>query len=295
MNLTEFDLINKLRKYLPKIGDDAAWFSNKELSPNVVISIDSYVEDVDFTRKFFLLEDIGYKACACAVSDIAAMCATPKYILVAGGITNPTEFEGIYKGIYEFAEKYKVEIIGGDITRADKIFITVCALGYGDKLVKRRGAKPGEWICVTGNLGGASAGLDALQAGISSSIILKQLRPEPRLDISEKLKSIATSIIDISDGLVQDLSHILKENNVGAVIYTSKIPLHPELHKISQVTHKDPLYYALYGGEDYELLFTVKNPDLPQDTTVIGKIVEGDSIYDEFGNEIPIKGFDHFA
>jgi len=293
--LGEFGLIDRLRKatrldssVIKGIGDDCAVLKYDKAKFQL-FTCDMLVEGVDFSSRAqpYL---IGRKAIAVSISDIAACAGIPHYCLVSLGVPKNTSVEFIdklYKGMVEIANKYKINICGGDLSRAQKLTIDVSMLGLVEKknLVLRGGAKKGDIIFVTGRLGG--------------SIYGKHFKFTPRIKEAQFLTKNykINSMIDISDGLIQDLSQILKESRAGAVIYEELIPQSRAARNLSD---------ALYSGEDFELLFTMP----PQEAArlirkklkfihLIGAIVKqgcGLILVDRKnkGETIQAKGFRHF-
>lgn len=325
---SEFEFINNLKnRYgLNKIGDDAAVLP-KDDKTDLVISTDMLVEDIDFRLDWSEPEYIGHKAIAVSISDIAAMGATPKYSLVSIGVPEilwKTDFvDKFYDGFYRLAKKYKVEIVGGDVSKTpDKIVIDSIVLGEvpKGKSILRSTAQVGDLIYVTGALGTASIGLKLLENGFQynestpswqKKMLLTQLTPLPYYD-SSNLVNFSTSMIDLSDGLSSDLSHICNASKVGAKIYADKIPIHRKLRHLSDENIRkflsenlDILDFALHGGEDFELLFTI-NPSklqefekkIPGNFTLIGETTETtgniELIHDGKSEILEAKGYQHF-
>ncbi len=285
--MSEFDLISRYfaTKFPQRpdvdlgIGDDAAVCT---IPPNMqlVTAIDTLVADVHFplTTK---PEDIGYKALAVNLSDMAAMGATPVWMTLA--LTCP-EFNEVWlqkfsEGLLEIAQLNQVSLIGGDTTRGPlTITIQIAGLVPSNTVLKRNGAKPGDSIYVTGTIGDAGLGLQAVKQQIVLSKLAKKYtlsrlnRPTPRLAEGQKLLKVANSAIDISDGLVADLGHILKASNVGASLQIDNLPLSNEL--LESVPYEVAIELALSAGDDYELCFTIPESEiLPINScTYIGKI-----------------------
>jgi len=237
---------------------------------------------------------LGHKALAVSLSDIAAMGARPRWSLISIGVPEDvweTEFvDQFYEGLTSLAHRYDVKLIGGDTSRTpDKIVIDSIVIGECNvgQAVKRAGAKPGDQILVTGSLGGAAAGLRLIERGAHLAeqnladedsqkidhVLLRQLRPEPRVGWGMVLgeERLATSLIDISDGLSSDLNHLCTESGVGALIESSLLPIDHQVVELCGRRALDPLQLALHGGEDFELLFTVK----PGDVTRLPRKVDG--------------------
>ncbi len=285
---TEFDLIEQLRKRsaTSKIGDDCAVIP-KDARTDLVLTTDLIVEDVDFRREWMIPQFLGHKALAVSLSDVAAMGAQPVWAMLSIGIPEDiwkTDFvEKLYEGWFTLAKKFDVELVGGDVSKTpDKIVFDSMVAGEvkKGKAVLRSGAKVGDLIFVTGNLGGAALGLELLEAGEGfknskfNDSLLRQLKPNAQTEIGKILgeKNLATAMIDLSDGLSSDLAHLCRESRVGAMIFADKIPLNKNLEEFLKLKRhaktqksdienrfKNDLFFALNGGEDFELLFTI-NP-----------------------------------
>lgn len=299
---SEFDFINSLRQraasittqsLVAGIGDDAAVIRNIA-GKETVISADLLVEDVDFRRTTTPPYLLGHKALAVSLSDIAAMGARPLWSLVSIGVPDDiwqTDFvERLYDGLLDLAHRYGVQLIGGDTSRTtdkiviDSIVVGECTAGMS---VKRSGAQPGDHIFVTGSLGAAAAGLRLIERGAHLAeqhlgdeetqkldhILLRQLRPEPRVGWGMVLgeERLATSMIDLSDGLSSDLNHLCEASGVGALIDSSLLPVDDRVQELCGRRALDPLQLALHGGEDFELLFTVK----PENAARLPRRVDG--------------------
>ncbi|MGE5106081.1 MAG: thiamine-phosphate kinase [Sphingobacteriales bacterium] len=333
--LGEFGLIEHLTKNIEiqnassivGVGDDAAVIDH--FGKQTVITTDLLIEGVHFDLMYTPLKHLGYKSVVVNLSDIYAMNATPTQITMSLGISNRFSVEAMeefYEGVYAACANYGVDLIGGDTTSSQKGFIiSVTAIGEvsPDKYVKRSGAKKGDLICVSGDLGGAYLGLTLLERekkiylenpGVQpdleneSYIVGRVLKPEARKDIIEFFATnniTPTSMMDISDGLSSDLLHICKQSEVGAVLYEEKIPVHEDAKQYAYKLEVDPTACALSGGEDYELLFTMKQDDyekilLNENISVIGYITEpaeGATIITKGGNKFPItaQGWNAFT
>ncbi|MCD6040166.1 MAG: thiL [Gammaproteobacteria bacterium] len=313
MTLHEFDIIEKFfsqqsvrrSDVILGIGDDAAIVQAPQ--QDLILTIDTLVEGVHFLENTSAF-DIGFKALAVNLSDLAAMGATPAWITLA--LTLPEVDENWLKdfscGIFELAQRYNVQLIGGDLTRGP-LAITIQAHGLipHNQAIKRQGAKKDDLIYVTHTLGDAAMGLLYAQKKISinsifEKVILTRLhRPEPRIPIGEKLRGIASAAIDISDGLVADLGHILKKSDVGAIIYVDHLPLSRALYE--SLSYDQRMELALSGGDDYELCFTVppeKKKLLNFECTCIGMItdIKGLHLQSKNGRPYVLKtpGYQHF-
>jgi thiamine-monophosphate kinase len=303
--LGEFGLIDHLTKNIEHqnastilgVGDDAAVIDH--FGKQTVITTDLLIEGVHFDLMYTPLKHLGYKSVVVNVSDIYAMNATPTQITVSLAISNRFSLEAVedlYEGIYAACEEYGVDLIGGDTTSSTKgLVISVTALGEvaPDQYVKRSTANVNDLICVSGYLGGAYLGLLLLERekkiyletkGVQPDledrayIVGRLLKPEARKDIIaffEKEKIVPTSMMDISDGLSSEVLHICKQSNVGAVIYEDKLPIHPDTKEFAYKLEIDPTACALSGGEDYELLFTLKQSDYDKLTNVEGISIIG--------------------
>jgi thiamine-monophosphate kinase len=298
--MNEFDFIDKVRALARErgdapglirgIGDDAAVF-NAVSESNLVITTDLLVEDVDFRRESIEPRLLGHKALAVSLSDIAAMGARPRWALMSIGmpedVWKPEVLDQFYEGFFALADRYVVKLIGGDVSRSpEKIVIDSIVVGESTKerVVYRSGAKPGDQVFVTGFLGDAAAGLRLIERGARldleqaeqhplDRLLLRQLRPEPRVGWGLLLgeQQLATAMIDISDGLSSDVNHLCAESKVGALIDSSLIPIDPVVTELSGRRALDPLMLALHGGEDFELLFTVN----PENVSRLPKRVDG--------------------
>lgn len=325
--LGEFGLIKRLSKdisiynksTIKGVGDDAAVlsFKNKE----TVISTDLLIEGIHFDLSYVPLKHLGYKAVVVNLSDIFAMNAIPKQITVSVAVSNRftlEAFDEIYQGIKLACDTYKVDLIGGDTSSSvTGLLISITAVGEASKksITYRSGAKENDLICVSGDLGGAYAGLKLLQreqdvfrsspeiqpelAGYDY-IMERQLKPEARADIIrllEELKIKPTSMIDISDGLSSELLHISEDSNCGCRIYDQKIPIAEETMSFANELQIVPTTFAMNGGEDYELLFTILQEDYENlkgntDVTIIGHItnkIKGNYLVTSDGSEIEIQ------
>jgi thiamine-monophosphate kinase len=244
------------------IGDDCALVQVPE-NKSLAISCDTLVEGVHFFADMPARE-LGYKSLAVNLSDLAAMGAEPAWMTLALTLpeVNQSWLQGFSEGLFEAADYYGVSLIGGDTTRGPlSINITIHGLVPNDTALKRSGAKVGDWIYVTGTLGDSALGLNILagktqvDADNKDYLIGRHYRPTPRVLAGQSLRSLASSAIDLSDGLMSDLGHILKASQVGAIIDVGSIPQSEAM--TSSVSQDDALSYGLTGGEDYELLFTV--------------------------------------
>ncbi len=328
--LGEFALIDRLARMVSQaedrqkapgqqliigIGDDAAAWQGDAATQ--LATVDSLVQDVHFSLDNTPWEDLGGKALAVNLSDIAAMGGVPRYALVALGLPADTGVEDVtalYRGMIELAQQCGVAIIGGDVNRAPIVIITITVLGSAAKrgaLLTRSAAVPGEQIAVTGYLGAAAGGYEMLTGRLEFAAEAAEplrnafLRPQPRLAEGQLLAAQgARAAIDISDGLVADLAHVCQQSGVGARVEAERVPV----HQAAKAGFGDrSLEMALSGGEDYELLFTAPGEVVrrvkeaaPCPITVIGETT-GDNkgevtLVDRQGNRVSLekRGWEHF-
>jgi len=305
----EFELINRLTKQFPVknastvkgIGDDAAVLNYD--GKKIIVTTDLLIEGIHFDLMYVPLKHLGYKAVTVNVSDICAMNAEAKQITVSFAVSNRFSVEALdelYSGILYACRKYGLDLIGGDTSTSTKgTFISVTAIGEADesKITYRSGAHANDLLCVTGDLGGAYLGLQILEREKrlyiedqnikpdlenQSYLLQRQLRPEARTDVIKllgELEIVPTSMIDISDGLSSEILHLCTQSNVGCRLDESKIPISDEAQLMALKFNLDATTCALNGGEDYELLFTLKPADFEKvknqpDITVIGFMTE---------------------
>lgn len=334
--LGEFGLIDHLTSgfhirqpnTIKGVGDDAAVLRTTS-DEAILLTTDMLVEGIHFDVVYTPLKYLGYKSMVVNFSDIYAMNGKPSQVLVSFAISSKYSVEAmeeLYEGIKEACEHYQVDLIGGDTTSSPRgMVLSITAIGKAkpDKVVYRSGAKPGDIICVTGDLGAAYLGLQLLerekeiflnepgiQPDFSSRqyLIKRQLRPEARADAItyfEQSRFLPTSMIDISDGLASELFHICKQSGTGAFIEESKVPIHPESEEQALEFHMNPITCALNGGEDYELLFTIDPSDLEKvrympDVFLLGDITDpedGIHLHTTGGKLVPLEaqGWQHFT
>lgn len=319
--MTEFDIIKNYfatqmehrSDVILGIGDDAALVSVPK-GQELTITTDTLINNVHFpetTRAY----DIGYKALAVNLSDLAAMGATPAWVTLALTLPKADEvwIEQFCEGFFTLANRHRVQLIGGDLTHGP-LTITIQALGLTPqgKAIRRSTAKPGDLIYVTGTLGDAGLGLAFLQNKVELAPSVQKFlqdrlnHPEPRISTGEKLLGLANSAIDISDGLAADLTHILEASNVGAKLYVDRLPFSYELKQ--SVSIEQAINLALTAGDDYELCFTIpaaKRSELEKQLstqscriTCIGEITSDPSLILLYENGNPyhgsINGYQHF-
>ena len=291
------------------IGDDTAVVNyNKQYY--LLLTTDSLVENVHFS-KFFAPEQIGMKAVEINVSDIASMGGFPKYALISLIIpenTNVNFIDKLYDGINKIAEKYKISIIGGNLSDGKEISVAIAMLGFVEKknLCLRSNAKANDLIAVTGNLGASAAGLQLLKAKMKGNSIDYHLNPKSKLNAARLLVKYGINAMeDISDGLAAEVRNICNESKTGAVIYKEKIPINRSTIIDSKKLNKNPYDFALYGGEDFELVFTMDKSAFKKlekiknriKFTVVGKILpkkDGIFLLDKNKKTRLNHGYDHF-
>lgn len=323
-HLGEFGLIERIRRHTPigkgvkiGIGDDAAWITNPKGSS--LVTTDLLIEGVHFDLRWTSLFDLGHKALAVNLSDIAAMGGVPAYVIVALGV--PASFDtkqigAFYSGLRKLASRSAAALVGGDTNVAEKFIASICVIGNAPyRPIRRSGAKPGDDIYITGTVGDSALALKFLQGqtivpkeGAFTRLLTRHRRPMPRLTIGAILakERLASAMIDVSDGLLQDLGHICESSAIGAIIRSDHLPLSSAYRALAD---EGEVCTALTGGEDYELLFCARPQSrgrikqLSQRArlaiTRIGacsrdrKVI---SVIDKSGRSLPIRalGYDHF-
>ncbi|HEY8133881.1 MAG TPA: thiamine-phosphate kinase [Thermoanaerobaculia bacterium] len=308
--MNESELVERLRRLFPKIGDDAAVIGDQ------VITTDMLVEDVDFTRAI-PMEFVARKSLAVNLSDLAAMGASPLYAVVALGAPKWLDIESFMTAMAVAATTWSIEIVGGDLSRAEKLVISIAAIGRAKRPLLRSGARAGDRLYVSRPLGASAAGLQLLQRGWSlepphdlpylqrefaASAIRRHVDPEPELALGLTLASIdaVTACIDISDGLSTDLHHLCDASGIGAEIERERIPLFPDLVGAGSALGIDVRKAVLHGGEEFALLFTssLRESELSaragRPVYAIGRIVSERGVRID-GEPLPAGGYDHFA
>lgn len=326
-DLGEFGLIAKLTEGIEKrqpstllgVGDDAAVID--PMGKRLVVSTDLLVEGVHFDLSYAPLKHLGYKAVIANLSDICAMNALPTQIVVGLGISNRFSVEALeelYVGMKLACELYEVDLVGGDTTSSPSglsLSITAMGLVDADKIVTRSGAKAGDLLVVSGELGSAYMGLQVLEREKSvfneaptaqpeledhAYILERQLKPEARTDIVRELSDLGvkpTSMIDISDGLASECMHLMAASSVGVRVYEEKLPIDQKTYDTARAFNLDPTLCMLSGGEDYELLFTISPDDYEKlrnhpKLSFIGHMVENPSeriMVTKSGSDVELK------
>ncbi|RJX22632.1 MAG: thiamine-phosphate kinase [Ammonifex sp.] len=324
----EFGLIARLTSEIETgagvvkgIGDDAAVLDNGERL--LLFTTDAVVEGVHFDLQHVAVEDVGYKSLAVNISDIAAMGGKPTYAVISVGLPDyftVADADALYRGLREVARNYGVAVVGGDTTGAPVLIVSVALLGEASPagVRYRSSALPGDIVCVTGSLGGSAGGLFLQENGgfpcpepLRDLLLRKHRRPEPRVAAGRMLGTLSGvhALIDISDGLASDASHIARASGVRCHIYKAAVPVEPATELVARRAGKDPVDWGLYGGEDYELLFTVAPAAMGEvsaalsecgaDCRPVGKVLEGKGLWmvltDGSLTELSRRGYEHFA
>lgn len=288
------------------IGDDASVVKAEKISQ--LITKDILIENIHFNRKYFSMEDIALKAIEVNISDIAAMGGEPEYFYL--GLGFPSELgednlKNFFKGIKKGCRKWKVELAGGDYSKAPEIFISITMVGTSFSPVKRNSAETGDLIGISRVTGESAIGLELLKKGIKNNYFLnKHRKTDPEVLKGLELNKYVNSMTDISDGLIIDLKRLLENSKKGAVIDYKKIPVTKKMRDICKKYSFDERQLVLSGGEDFALLFTVSERSQKLSRVkgvqyhIIGKIVEGRKLKIMEGNkilEISHEGYDHFS
>ena len=305
----------KDKKIIRGIGDDAAviHFGNRYL----LVSTDTIVEGDHFSLDYFSPKEVGGKAIESSISDIVAMGGKPQYVFLSLCLPKDVEvktMKEIYQGIYQKCDKYNIAVLGGDTTHSKNMVVSVTVLGEGQKgkICLRSDAKVGDVIKVTGKLGASTAGFRFFQSFYKKNKIKieekkmdfvkkKHLRPQCRLDIIDEVNFHANAMQDISDGLASELKHICRASKVSAII-DGEIPIDKKTHLAAQLMGEDAIDFALYGGEDFELVYTVAKKHADKTPgVVVGKIIPSvnkkHSVFLQQGAKkilLQKNGYDHF-
>lgn len=324
----EFEVIRLIQATVGKpsrrvelgIGDDAA----VTLPPRekLVATVDTMVEGVHFDLSYMTARELGHKALAVNLSDIAAMGAEPLYALVSLGLKQDMQeyfIEEFYRGLKLLAKRFGVDVIGGNLVQSPQtVLVDITLIGQANSYATRAGAQPNDLIAVTGDLGSSAAGLSCLKRlGRSHlddfrALVKAHLTPEPRVEEGAALVETGgvTAMLDISDGFARDLHHICEQSKVGALIEEAKLPISKLTHKAAELISGNAKAWALYGGEDYELLLTLDPKRLAaaqkalkpfrRQLHVIGKILpqsKGVRLKGAKGLSVPLepRGWNHFV
>ncbi len=276
------------------IGDDGAVI--KANPQNLVAATDMAVEGVHFKREWSSLHDIGAKLTAANLADIYAMGGTPKYLLVSAGLTKDfgiPEIEELANGIKSEADLVGVSIVGGDLSSAEKLVISITALGEVEKPITRSGAKVGDVVIISGLSGKSAAGLHQLQNGISDSPYIRAYRkPDVNYKLAANFQNV-NSMCDVSDGLLSELNHIASASKVGIEIDIELVKAISGFDALAKIAGSDIWQWALTGGEDHVFVATT-SAQIPDGAYAIGKVVAGNKVTVPGIAELPSSGFRHF-
>jgi thiamine-monophosphate kinase len=314
---SEFDVIDAFLAAFPRArvrlgpGDDCAVLAPSRHA--LCVTTDAVVQDVHFTRARFSAGDIGHKALAVNLSDLAAMGATPAWFLCA--LALPPDFPArqvvqLAQGMAALARESRIALVGGNVTRARELGVTLTVAGHAPaRPLTRAGGRPGDLLYVSGTLGEARRGLRQLQAGVRrGEPVRRQRRPTPRLALGRLAARFASAGLDLSDGLAQDLGHLCAASGVGARVELARLPVRPAVARALGGGEREGLLEALAGGEDYELLLAVSPARAPaferacaragHSVTRVGVLTGGRArvILDPAGRPVaPPGGHDHLA
>ncbi len=287
-DLGEFGFLRELerRGLAQRISNDAARFA-----PDLVVTQDALVEDVHFRRDWTSWHDLGYKAAAVNISDLAASGAEPEALIVSLGLPGESELDDVVE-LYEGIAEAGVPVLGGDTTSAERLYLSVTALGRAERVPGRDGARPGDLLVVTGPLGASAAGFYCLRERLTSPLARAHLRPPLRVAEGKELARSAHAMLDISDGLASDALRIAERSGCRLVIELEQVPIADGVAEIAAHFKRDVYELACAFGEDYELLAAVPKPGR---FTVIGRCEEGEGVVFLSGGEpVELSGWDHF-
>ncbi|MEF8873426.1 MAG: thiamine-phosphate kinase [Candidatus Thermoplasmatota archaeon] len=286
------------------VGDDCAVLKDRCNGKYRLLTTDMLVEGDHFDRGWQDPWQIGWKSVIANLSDIAAMGGLPRWGLISIAFPEDTTIpftEELFEGMVSASDEYGLKLVGGDTTHGDSLIINIALIGEVEEenLCMRGDAEIGDLICVSGDLGKSWAGLELFRAG-KEGYTDYYLQPDCRLDLGRELAPRVNAIIDVSDGLASEVIHISEESGVGAEIEKDKIPISEKTRETGEVLDKDPLKWALSGGEDFELVFTLPPDRLKKvekfDPIVVGEVIdEGLYLIDEDGKRNNLEGgYDHF-
>ena len=273
------------------IEDDAA-----HVAPDLVATQDALIEGVHFRLDWTSWRDLGWKAAAVNLSDLAASGADPVGLLVTLGVPGSTELEAVIE-LYEGIAETGVPVIGGDTSEAPGVWLSVTAVGRSARVPGRSGARPGDLLVVTGPLGASAAGFESMRLGLASPVERAHLRPPLRLAEGQQLAPIATAMLDLSDGLATDAAHLARRSGCGVVVELERLPVADGVTQIAKRAERSVWELACAFGEDYELLAA-----LPADGAeragfpVIGRCVVGGGVELMLdGEPLTLSGWEHFS
>lgn len=307
--LGEFELIARLARHFPSprgeavmgIGDDTAAIACDD--GLMLLTCDIAVAGRHFLPGVTPMADVGWRVATANVSDIAACGGLPTCALVSLGVpgdATENEFDELYRGIAEAGAHYGFQVLGGNVSGAAQLVVDCFMIGKAPRFIARAGARPGDLVAVSGALGGSEAGLAVLKAGAETpgeeALLRRHLHPVARTDLVGLLQEVASAAIDISDSLASELNHLAEAGSVAMAVEAGRVPISPELAAFAEKRGEDPLQHALYGGEEYELLFTLAPGDAGRlegtGVVVIGTVAAGSGVTLS-GQPLSAKGWDH--
>jgi thiamine-monophosphate kinase len=286
--LGEFGLLGELerRGLVRRIENDAARFA-----PDLVVTQDALIEGVHFRLDWTGWRDLGFKAAAVNISDLSCSGAAPEALIVSLGLPRDTETNDVIE-LYEGIAETGVPVLGGDTTAADRLYLSVTALGRCERVPGREGARPGDVLVVTGPLGASAAGFHCLEQGVESPLVRAHLRPPLRVAEGKELARTAHAMLDISDGLASDARRIAERSHCRLVIELERVPVADGVAELARELGLDVWSLACGFGEDYELLAAVPEPGR---FTVVGRCEEGEGVVFLSGGEpVELSGWEHF-
>ncbi len=276
------------------IGDDGAVI--KASPHNSVLATDMAVEGVHFKREWSSLHEIGAKITAANLADIYAMGGDPKYLLVSAGLTSDfgiVEVKALANGIKSEADLVGAAIVGGDISRAEKLVISISVFGEVTSPITRSGAKAEDSVIISDLPGKSAAGLFQLQSGVTdSTFVSAHKKPVLNYELAKKFRNV-NSMCDVSDGLLSELNHIASASKVGIELDSKLLSAIPGFKELEDATNEDIWNLILAGGEDHVFVATTSS-DVPEGAFVIGKVVTGSDVSVSGVSKLPATGFRHF-
>jgi thiamine-monophosphate kinase len=310
--LNELEVIRRISALLPPappevlvpVGDDCAVL---KIGESTWVAASDMLTYGHHFKAWAPPESVGYKAVAVNASDVAAMGGTPRFVLTSGGASDPDIALRCFEGVVEACEEFGVYPLGGDTTRADALTVDVAILGQLEgQPILRSGAKPGDFLALTGELGAGAAGLLALEKDMSGyeRLVRRYLRPEPRIEVGRLAAELgANAMIDLSDGLASDMRRVCDQSGVGCQVDLDLLPVEDDTRDLARSLGHDPAVLAATGGEDYELLISAPErvldalaDNLGVPLTIIGEVTQSDVVFKHENEPIEgLYGWDHFA
>jgi thiamine-monophosphate kinase len=283
-----------LKNVLVGIGDDGAVIN--ATSQNTVLATDMAVEGVHFKREWSSLHEIGAKLTAANLADIFAMGGDPKYLLVSAGLTSDfdiAEIQELANGIKSEADLVGAVVVGGDLSRAEKLVISISVFGEVAKPITRSGARAGDSVIISGLPGKSAAGLLQLKNGVAdSAFISAHKKPVLNYEMAKRFRNV-NAMCDVSDGLLSELNHIASASKVAIELDSKLLEQVPGFNELVDATELDVWELILAGGEDHEFIATT-SLDIPEGAFEIGKVVKGSGVIVSGVSKLPASGFRHF-